>query len=108
MPKVIKIKKVDIFKLTKKEALSVLSTHKEGRKLRVHTFTGASSFLMGCDIDLSLLKSEFKTSSHICLSGNNMLSMGHGIAYYNSSDTPIFLETDKEKLTILRTSKGLK
>jgi hypothetical protein len=37
-----------------------------------------------------------------------MLSAGHGVAFYNAKDEVLFMETDKEKLTALRTLKGVK
>jgi len=101
-------KKVDIYKLTIEEALSVLSTVKEGRKLRVHAFQDAGIALMGFRIDLSSIKKQFKTSPHICFSGPNMLGAGHGVGFYNKKDEVTFLETDKEKLAELRKSKGVK
>ena len=86
------------YTLTIKEALELLAPHKEGRKQRVHSFQGIGPILSGCSIDLSNVKKYLKKAKNICLSGENMRGMGHGVAYIIEGQPYTFLETDKEKV----------
>lgn len=85
--------------LTPKEALDLLAPHLEGKKKRVHTFTGGA-FLMGCDMDLSEVKKRLESlkADEIQLSGVNMRGMGHAVAYLDAKYGWTFLETDKAKI----------
>lgn len=87
-------------KLTAKEALELLAPHKEGAKLRVHTFQGGNGILIGCDWDLKEAKAKFKTigKDDICLSGDNMKGMGHAVAFWEKGRGWTFLETDRVKI----------
>ena len=92
-------KKKDTSLLTADEALGLLDIHLEGKKKRCHSFQGMGFGLFGCDIDLTSIKKYFKTAKHICLSGDNMKGMGHGVAFLKEdSDDYLFLATDEKKL----------
>ena len=85
--------------LTLTEAIELLSTYKEGKKLRIHTLTGSGSFLGGCNVDFSDIKKRLKASEHICLSGKHMKASGHGVGFFDPKyDDYTFLETDSVKL----------
>ena len=100
-------KKVDKYKLTDKEALELLSIHLEGKKKRVHTLMGGGGMMMGCDYDLTSVKKHFKVAEAICLSGPNMRSMRHGVAFLEK-DQWTFLETDKEKIDAIHIARKIK
>ena len=108
--KKLKKPKQDNAVITVEEALDLLAPHKEGRKLRVHTFQSAVFALMGYDMDLTQLKRELKESfkaddTNIRLSGDQMRGIGHGVAFkYNGTWT--FLATDKYKVNQKLISKG--
>lgn len=89
--------KKDPYDLTPDEALTLLLPHLDGRKKRVHTLEGGS-FMMGCDIDLTIIKKRLKETESIKLSGPNMHGMGHGIAYFVEGRGYLFLETDMSKV----------
>ena len=93
-----KVAKKDVSELTAKEAIGLLSSHLEGKKKRVHTFTGFGGMLMGCDIDLSNLKKRLSKAKSIMLAGPNMKGMGHGVALEEEGKGFMFLETDSKKL----------
>lgn len=95
--------------LTMDEALDLLAPHKEGKKLRVHTFTGGA-FLMGCDMDLTEIKKRLKkcASDEITLSGPNMKAMGHAVAYWDEKYGWTFLETDKAKIETIHQQRKIK
>ena len=103
-----KVKKavIDKYDLTAKEALSLLSKHKEGGRLQVHSFEGMGGIIMGCDISLASIKEHFKTSKRICLAGPSMKGLGHGVAFLRN-DNFIFLETDNAKLKELFAARKL-
>ena len=99
--------------LSIKEALSLLETHKEAKKLRVHTFEGGGFGLMGCDMDLTKIKQELKESferdvDNVCLAGPNMRGMEHGVAYVTKQDRWLFLATNKTKLDAILLARGVK
>ncbi len=93
--------------ITAKEALALLDTHKGGRKLGVHSYTDGGIALMGCSIDLSQIKIYFKKceADEIVLSGKNMRSMGHGVAFWRDEIGWTFLETDREKIEVINKEK---
>ena len=98
----------DPFKLTVKEAVSVLATFKEKGKLRIHTLEGGGFYMSGCNMDLKDVKERMEKSQHVALSGPHMRGMGHGVAYWDEkSDNYLFLETDKTKLKALRDERKL-
>ena len=100
--------KEDPAKLTIEEAIKLLAPHKEKKKLRVHSLMGGFGFTMGCDMDLTEVKSALKVSEHICLSGVNMRGVGHGVAYYDSkNDTYVFLQTDADKIKEIITQRQI-
>lgn len=82
------------------QALELLQTHKEGRKVRVHTFMSTSFALIGCDMDLTQVKAIFKKAKgdEIVLSGPNMKGVGHGVAFWENGKGWTFLATDSVKL----------
>lgn len=85
--------------LTFSEALELLSTYKEGKKLRIHTYTGESSFVAGCNVDFSDIKKRLKASTKICLAEKMMKAVGHGVVFLDPKYNQfMFLNTDKEKL----------
>lgn len=88
----------DPSKLTVEEALSLIDIHMEGRKKRTHTFEGYTFGLMGCDMDLSTIKKELMESDDIQLSGPNMASMNHGLAYFRKGRGYLFVRTDAKKI----------
>ena len=99
--------------LSIEEALSLLDTHIENRKKRVHTFEGAVFGLMGCDMDYSQIKTELKESfernvDNICLAGPSMRGMQHGVAYVTKKDRWLFLATNKAKLDAMLLARGVK
>lgn len=95
--------------LTSKEALELLSTHKEKNKLRVHSIDSGGGFMMGCDIDLKTIKEYFGKSEHICLSGLNMRGIGHGVAFFHpKTNRYVFLKTDENKLKDIHTKRKIK
>jgi hypothetical protein len=99
--------------LSIEEALSLLDTHIEKRKKRVHTFQGGGSFLMGCDMDYSQIKRELKESfernvDNICLAGPNMRGMQHGVAYVTKHNRWLFLATKTELINSMLLSRGIK
>ena len=92
--------------LTAKEALSLLLSHVERGKKRVHSFMSSGFGLFGCDIDLMDVKKYFKTAT-IVLAGPNMRGMGHGVAYRaKEGDSWCFLETDETKLNAILHERG--
>lgn len=97
-------------KLTKKEALELLSSHKERGRLRVHTFQNMGFGLMGCDWDLKDVKAKFKlcAEDEIALSGSNMKGMGHGVAFWEVNRGWTFLETDNEKIDAIHKLRNIK
>ena len=97
-------------KLTVKEALELLAPHKERTKLRVHTFQTGSGILMGCDWDLKDVKANFKecAEDEISLSGENMRSMSHGVAFWKDNRGWTFLETDKAKIDAIHKLRNIK
>ena len=100
--------KKDPHKLTAKEAIELLEPHKEKRKLRVHTFLDGGFGLMGCDVDLSVIKKRLKTeTTDIRLAGKNMRGFGHGLAYLTSGGDYMFLKTDEEKIKNIHIERGL-
>jgi len=99
--------------LTIAEALSLLATHTENKKLRVHTLEGTGFGMMGCDMDLTQIKRELNESferdvNNIRLSGPNMRGMQHGVAYLTAKENWLFLETKKDLVDAMFAKKGLK
>ncbi len=94
--------------LTYDEALDLLAPHKEGRKLRVHSFEGFGGVIMGCDMDLTSVKRHLKASDHICIAGPHMTAMGHGIGFHVVDKGYIFLATDKAKITAIYKARKIK
>jgi len=96
--------------LTADEALALLAPHKEGRKLRVHTYEGAGFALFGCDIDLSILEKRIKAceSGDVALSGKNMRGAGHGVALFTEGKGWMFLQSDKKKIDAIFKKRGIK
>jgi hypothetical protein len=92
--------------LTVDEAIALLSPHKEGRKLRVHTFEQRGKALWGCDMDLKNIKNYIKESEDLRLSGPKMRAMGHGFAFFSSVGY-IFVETDRDKIDALHKERGI-
>ncbi len=85
--------------LTSKEALSLLNTYREGRKLRVHSYEGGAGILMGCAIDLKSIVEYFKDAKEIGLSGKHMRSLGHGVVFLHPLyNRYTFLQTDRDKI----------
>jgi hypothetical protein len=86
--------------LQPQQALDLLATHKEGRKVRVHSFMSTSFALMGCDMDLTQVKAIFKKAKldEIVLSGPHMKAVGHGVAFWENGKGWTFLATDSVKL----------
>jgi len=99
--------------LSIEEALSLLDTHIEKRKKRVHTYECGGFGLMGCDMDYSQIKRELKETfernvDNICLAGPNMRGMQHGVAYVTKHDRWLFLATNKAKLDAMLLARGIK
>jgi hypothetical protein len=86
--------------ITPKQAITVLETHLEGRKKRVHTFSGMAFGLFGCDMDLTQIKGLFKEAKEdeIALSGPNMQTVSHGVAVFTKKSGWLFISTDDNKL----------
>ena len=90
--------------LTAEQALDLLDTYKEKRKLRVHTMTGAMGamgIVMGCAIDLSDIKKRFKNAKKgdIGLAGPNMRNSRHGVYFFEKGKGTMFLQTNDTKLS---------
>jgi hypothetical protein len=63
-------------------ALSLLWTHVEGGKVRVHSFTGN---LLGCDVDVSDVEADARKYG-IEIAGPNMMGLGHGLVIVKPID----------------------
>ena len=95
--------------LTSKEALSLLEPHLEGRKKRVHTFEGFSGILIGCDVDLTIIKKRFKEAGKddLALAGSSMRGIGHGVGIFDERIGWMFIESDKERVDAMHKEKGI-
>lgn len=111
MAKKIKVD-IDLVKriLTSEEALDLLETHMVKKKKRVHSFTDAGIAIMGCNIDLSVIKTRLKAlkGDDIQLAGTNMRNVGHGVAYWEANQGWVFLATDKVKLEVILKVRKIK
>ena len=95
--------------ITPKETLNLLLTHKENKKLRLHTIEVIGSVFMGCNMDLKELKILLNTrgKNQIVLSGDSMLNMGHGVGIQQDNGRWRFLETDIDKISSFKFDRGL-
>lgn len=66
----------------------------------IHTFVNPNAnILIGADWSREEIVSLFnKHSDKIEIGGDACRSMGHGIVVWRSSDSPLFIESDKDKL----------
>lgn len=93
------------------DALAVLKPYKEGKKMKIHTFSQVIFGVMGCSIDLSVVKKRLRSTGkrrveNIQISGRIMQSVSHGIAIWGI-DGWLYLETDMDKLNQIIERKKL-
>ncbi len=95
--------------LTIEEALDLLAPHMDKKKKRIHTMTGYRPILMGCDVDLSIIKKRMKGCSvdGIRLSGQYMRGANHGVAVFFINEW-MFLATDKSKVDAIHKLRKIK
>ena len=86
--------------LTPKEAVSLLNTYTEDRKVRVHTFSLFLFAMAGCAMDLARVKRILANAKEdeIKISIDRMRNMSHGVSVFTKKDGWLYIETDEEKL----------
>ena len=86
--------------LTPKEAMSLLNTYTEDRKVRVHTFSLCSIAIIGCGMDLARIKRILANAKEdeIKISIDRMRNLSHGVSVWTKKDGWLYIETDEEKL----------
>lgn len=108
----------DPYVLSIEEALGLLATFTERKKLRVHTIVGMGGIVMGCDMDLSAIKKLFEEAviegdrtkdDLIRLGGENVTAIGHGVGVYQVKKDAgwLFIETDSKKLAAIHKQRGI-
>ena len=96
-----KVAEDDQLMLTFDEAVALLGNEKQ-----IHTFSIAGPCLLGCDISkASLIKRLKANKDTIEVAGRNMRAMGHGLAFLDGNQGPLFIEVDGAKLTELEKTK---
>jgi uncharacterized membrane protein YdfJ with MMPL/SSD domain len=93
------------------EAIALLSPHKSGKKLRIHTFSSAIIALLGCDMDYSPLKKRIREAAkrdiqNVQIAGRNMRGVGHGVALWTKHGW-LFIEADANKVNELIKTRNI-
>ncbi len=91
--KKVEVKDADI----KMSVLTVAQAEKLMQKgKKVHTFQIMGPMMLGCDVDRKELLARFEKFG-VELAGPNMTNMHHGLAYFDTKNGWIFVETKKNK-----------